>query len=114
MRGTVDELLVRAGGDLAELADAYVKAVLTDQKRPIAPMERLRRVWPHTITLEFEPEGGLPEAAADLARLDRVKHDPVEVCGQFVEFVGGAEPDEQEVRVLRAAVEAAQHSGMSA
>ena len=113
-RGTVEQLLQRAGGDLAELAAAYVKAVLTDQRRPMAPMERLRQVWPHTIALEFEPEGGLADSAADLDRLDRVKHDPVLVCGHFVEFVGGAEPDEQEERVLRAAVETAQRDGMSA
>ena len=52
-----------ADGDLAGLAGAWVKVVLTDPVRPAAPMERLREKWPHTLVLDFEPEGGLTGAA---------------------------------------------------
>ena len=54
----LDDLLARADGDLAGLAGAWVKAVLTDPARPAAPMERLREKWPHTLVLDFEPDGG--------------------------------------------------------
>ena len=40
-----------------DLAGAWVKAVLTDTVRPSAPMERLREKWPHTLILDFAPEG---------------------------------------------------------
>jgi exonuclease SbcD len=113
VRGHLDDLLARAGTDLADLADAWVKAVLTDQARPVAPMERLRERWPHTIALDFQPEGGLTRPDADLARLAEAA-DPVEVCGLFVGFVAGAPPDEAQLAVLREAVEAAQHGEAAA
>ena len=68
VRGRLDELLARPD-DLADLAGAWVKVVLTDPVRPAAPMERLREKWPHTLVLDFDPDGGLPGAGADLARL---------------------------------------------
>ena len=113
VRGRLDDLLARAGADLADLAGAWVKAVLTDQARPIAPMERLREKWPHTIALDFQPEGGLTGPDADLARLAEAA-DPVEICGLFVDFVAGAPPDEAQQAVLRRAVEAAQHGEAAA
>jgi exonuclease SbcD len=106
VRGRLDDLLARAGGDLAELAGAWVKAVLTDPVRPAAPMERLRSRWPHTIALDFQPEGGLIAAESDLGRLGQVS-DPVEICGLFVEYAGGGPPDRAERAVLADAVEAA-------
>jgi DNA repair protein SbcD/Mre11 len=109
VRGRLDDLLARAGGDLAGLAGAWVKAVLTDQARPAAPMERLREKWPYTLVLDFAPEGGLTGPEADLRRLAQVS-DPVEVCGLFTEYAGGAPPDEAQRAVLRAAVEAAQRA----
>src|SRR5215470_2177979 len=108
VRGRLDDLLARAATDLADLAGAWVKAVLTDQARPVAPMERLRERWPHTIALDFQPEGGLPGPDADLARLAEAV-DPVEICGLFVDFAAGTPPDEAQQAVLRQAVEAAQH-----
>jgi exonuclease SbcD len=114
VRGALDDLLARAEGDLAELADCYVKVVLTDQVRPLLPMERLRRHWPHTLELGYEPQGGLIDPASDLARLERVRDDPVAVCGQFVEFVGGAAPDPDEQRVLRDTIEAAESAAVVA
>jgi DNA repair protein SbcD/Mre11 len=113
VRGRLDELLARADGDLADLAGAWVKAVLTDQARPVAPMERLRERWPHTIALDFQPEGGLTGPDADLARLAEAV-DPVEICGLFVEFVAGAPPDEAQLAVLRQAVEAARRGEAAA
>ena len=113
VRGRLADLLARADADLAELAGAWVKAVLTDQARPMAPMERLREKWPHTIALDFQPEGGLAGPDADLARLAEAV-DPVELCGLFVDYVAGAPPDEAQLAVLRQAVEAAQHSEAAA
>jgi exonuclease SbcD len=107
VEGTLEALLERAGTDLAPLADCWVKAVLTDPSRPANPMERLRAVWPNTLTLDFAPEGERTGQAADLERLARTT-DPVEVCGHFVDYVGGAEPTVQEHVVLRDVVERAQ------
>jgi exonuclease SbcD len=110
VRGRLEDLLSRADGDLAGLAGAWVKAVLTDQARPAAPMERLREKWPHTLVLDFAPEGGLTGPDADLRRLARTT-DPAEVCGLFVEYAGGAPPDQAQRAVLRDAVEAARQAG---
>ena len=66
-------------------------------------------MWPHTPLLGFEPEG--LRSAADAATLERLARttDPVEVCGLFVDHVGGAPATEVEQAVLREAVEWAQH-----
>ena len=109
VRGRLDDLLARASRDLADLAGAWVKVVLTDRERPQAPMERLREKWPHTIALDFDPEGGLIGAEADAARVATAR-DPAEICGCFVEFVAGAPPDAAQRAVLREVVEAAQQA----
>jgi exonuclease SbcD len=107
VRGRLDDLLARADGDLAGLADAWVKVVLTDPVRPAAPMERLREKWPHTLVLDFDPDGGLTSAEADLRRLARTT-DPVEVCALFTEYAGGAPATGAQRAVLREVVEAAE------
>src|SRR5262249_2204282 len=109
VNGRLADLLARADGDLAGLAGAWVKAVLTDRERPVAPMERLRQKWPHTIALDFAPEGWLTRAEADLAPLARAA-DPVESCGPFVTYVAGAPPDGAQLAVLRDAAETAQRA----
>ena len=108
VRGRLDDLLARRA-DLADLAEAWVKVVLTDPVRPAAPMERLRAAWPHTLMLDFEPEGGLVSPESDLRALAQAA-DPVEICGLFVEYAGGGPPDAAEQLVLRDAVEAAQRA----
>ena len=109
VRGRIDDLLARAGGDLADLAEAWVKVVLTDPVRPAAPMERLRAKWPHTLMLDFDPEGGLVSPESDLRALAQAA-DPVEICGLFAEYAGGGPPGAAEQLVLRDAVEAAQRA----
>jgi exonuclease SbcD len=113
VRGKLADLLARADSDLADLAGAWVKAVLTDTARPDAPMERLREKWPHTLVLDFAPDGGVPSGDADLERLAAAA-DPVEICGLFVEFTSGGPAEAAQLAVLRAAVEAATHAETAA
>jgi exonuclease SbcD len=113
VRGRLDELLARADADLAELAGAWVKVVLTDPSRPPAPMERLREKWPHTLVLDFQPEGARTDAATDLARL-RESTDPVEICAAFVEWVDSTRPTAAQRDALQTAIEAVARLELSA
>ena len=63
LRGRLEELLHAPEHDT--VADSWLAVVLTDPQRPRAAMERLRRRFPHTLTLSFEPEGrpALPRPA---------------------------------------------------
>jgi DNA repair protein SbcD/Mre11 len=106
VRGKLEDLLAGKGGTGAsDLAGAWVKVVLTDAVRPASPMERLREIWPHTLVLEFEPQGELVSGAADLRRLKQTA-DPVEICELFVEYTSGGPADAGHRRVLRDVVEA--------
>lgn len=106
VRGKLEDLLAgNASTGASGLADAWVKVVLTDTVRPPAPMERLREIWPHTLVLEFEPEGELVSSTADLRRLKQTV-DPVEICELFVEYTSGGPADAGHRRVLRDVVEA--------
>lgn len=111
VHGTLEDLLARAETDLAGLADAWVRVVLTDTARPAAPMERLREKWPYTLVLDFAPQGELTSGTADLRRLAQTT-DPVEICGMFVEFTSGGSPDDEQKAVLADVVEAAQRADL--
>ncbi len=106
VRGRLDELLAKPDDDLAE---AWVKVVLTDPVRPAFPMERLRQKWPHTLLLEFDPDGGRPPPSADLERLAATA-DPVEICGLFVEYTTGGLADPAQRALLRDVVETVLHA----
>lgn len=106
VRGTLDDLLTDQDADLAE---AWVKVILTDTVRPPSPMERLRERWPHTLVIDFAPEGELPGPAADLRRLAGAA-DPAEICGMFVEFTSGGWPDDEQRAVLTDVIEYVQHA----
>ncbi len=108
VRGRLDDLLAGSGGLGAseeDLADAWVRVVLTDTVRPASPMERLRKKWPHTLVLDFQPEGELTSTEADLRRVKQAV-DPVEICELFVEYTSGGTADAGQRRVLREVVEA--------
>ena len=106
VRGTLEELLARNDPDLTE---AWVKVVLTDTVRPAAPMEQLRERWPHTLVLDFAPEGELPLTSTDLRKLAQTA-DPAEICGLFVEFTSGGLPDDDQRAVLADVIESVQHA----
>ncbi|MEO6885935.1 MAG: exonuclease SbcCD subunit D, partial [Jatrophihabitantaceae bacterium] len=110
VRGRLTELLELHD---PELAEAWVKVVLTDPRRPAAPMERLRARWPHTVVLDFVPDGESVESVTDLLRLAE-SADPVEICAHFVEWVESTRPDRQHEDVLRSAVEAVRRAELSA
>ncbi len=107
VRGRLDDLLARAATDLADCHDAWLRVVLTDTARPHAPLERLRAVWPHTLVLDFAPEGGAGDPAGTLVRVTAAT-DPVELCAAFVEHVQGEPPDRATRDLLREVVE---HAG---
>lgn len=109
VRGRLEDLLAASGAGYDDLAGAWLKVVLTDPVRPVAPMERLRERWPHTLVLDFQPDGGLADADTDLRRLAGIT-DPVRICELFVEYTGNAPPDAAERVVLRDVVELAQHA----
>lgn len=106
VRGRLEDLVARASGELAHLADAWVKAVLTDPGRVPSPMERLRERWPHTLVIEFEPERAVGPALS-LTRLTEAS-DPVAICAEFVATVAGAPPSAYQHAVLVEAVHACQ------
>jgi exonuclease SbcD len=56
VRGRLDDLL--ADPSLAAAEDLYLAVTLTDPARPAAPLERLRSRFRHTLTLDFDPDGG--------------------------------------------------------
>ena len=87
--GTLEEILALEPGPPA---DAWLRAVLTDVVRPMAPMERLRERWPYALDLQHLPAAEQTASADDLARL-RQTTDPVEVCAHFVEWVDSTYPD---------------------
>ncbi|HYN57745.1 MAG TPA: exonuclease SbcCD subunit D [Motilibacterales bacterium] len=109
--GRLSDLLDRARGDLAGLAEAWVKVVLTDPGRLANPMEQLRAHWPHTLVLEFAPERA--DAPLGLTRMTEAS-DPVEICAEFVTAVSGAPPSRVQRGVLTEVVLAAQRVEVTA
>ncbi|CAB4848384.1 unannotated protein [freshwater metagenome] len=108
IRGRLDDLLVDPL--LAVHESAWLQVTLTDERRPDAPLERLRRRFPHVLVIEFRPEGAGVTVAADLARLRSVGSDPVEVGRAFLAYVAG-EPDDTEMSVFASAEESARGRG---
>ncbi|TDB80547.1 exonuclease SbcCD subunit D [Actinomadura sp. KC216] len=81
VRGRLDDLLTDPAFD--RLEDRWLQVTLTDARRPSAAMERLRRRFPHTLVLGFEPEGGGTETARTWS--DRVRErSPLDIAGDFV------------------------------
>ncbi len=107
VRGRLDGLIERAGGDLTGLEDAWVKVVLTDPGRLANPMEQLRAVWPYTLVLEFAPER--VDTPLGLTRMTEAS-DPVEICTEFVTVVSGEQPSQSQRDVLIDVVLSAQRA----
>ncbi|MGW2545819.1 exonuclease SbcCD subunit D [Kitasatospora sp. NPDC001574] len=99
LRGRLDELLTDERHAAAE--QAWVQATLTDPSRPTEPMERLRRRFPHTLQLLFEPEATTADASPSYAARVSGRTD-LEIAEGFLRHVRpGADPDADELGWLR-------------
>lgn len=97
LRGRLDDLLNDPRNASAETA--YCQVTLTDPVRPLGAMERLRRRFPHTLNLLFDPEG-VPTARSPYAARVAAQCD-LDVCCDFVSHVrGGAQADPAERALL--------------
>jgi exonuclease SbcD len=97
--GRLEQLL--SDPDLRDCQESWLHVTLTDDRRPDAPMERLRERFPHVLVLEFRPKSAQTTVDEDLVRLRSVAHDPVEVGRAFLAYTSGAEPTDDEVLVLQ-------------
>ena len=103
LRGDLEDLLADPGHRAAERA--WCQVTLTDTVRPLGAMERVRRRFPHTLELRFDPQGATvplrPYAARVAARAD------LDVCCDFLGHVrGGRGATDDERALLAEAVEA--------
>ncbi|GIH92655.1 exonuclease SbcCD subunit D [Planobispora siamensis] len=101
LSGRLEDLLT--AGEHADHEDRWLQVVLTDPVRPKGAMERLRSRFPHTLTLSFEPEGGVRE---QVTRARTAGRPEIEVALDFVREVRGEAADAEETLLLQQAVEA--------
>lgn len=104
VEGRLADLLAKADSDLAELADSWVKVILTDPGKARIADGTPAWMWPHTIALDPNPDVDLLSTEVDLANLKSVT-DPVEITARFVEYVTGSAAGEATEVLLREIVE---------
>lgn len=82
LRGLMDELL---DPDLhGDSIDAWVRAVVTDDRRPSQMWPRLQERFPHLLQVSHDPPSGLH---ADKPAAHAREQKPLEVAADFVEYV---------------------------
>ncbi len=101
LRGTLDELM--DDPRLAVHERAWVQVTLTDDIRPLQAMERVRRRFPHTLVLGFEPAGGQQVSVPSAQVRGRSDH---AITLDFVEQVRGMPATDAESALLLAACDA--------
>lgn len=103
LRGRIDDLLT--SHEYAEYEGDFLSVTLIDTARPEAAMDRLRNRFPHTLTLEFKPEG----ATADGRSYgDRVKgRDDLTIAAEFIQHVRSTPATPAERDLFAAAFQAA-------
>jgi DNA repair protein SbcD/Mre11 len=103
LRGTLDELLSASRFTAAEVA--WCQVTLTDPTRPAAPMERLRRRFPHVLELRLEPCGaGSGTGVGYSARI--AGQGDLDVCCGFLQHVRQRPASTEETLLLQQALEA--------
>lgn len=101
IRGTLDDLLHDL--TLTEHEESWVQATLTDDVRPLQAMDRLRRRFPHTLVIGFEPVGGERPAVPTAKPQGRSDH---AIALDFVHEMRGAPASRAEAALLQEAVDA--------
>jgi exonuclease SbcD len=99
LTGRIDDLLTSA--EYADHENDFLAVTLTDTARPDAAMDRLRRRFPHVLTLDFKPEGVTPDQRS---YRERVKgRDDLTVAAEFVRHVRNTEATQPERELLETA-----------
>ncbi len=99
LSGRLDDLLTADEHD-AHAGD-FLAVTLTDTARPEGAMERLRRRFPHILTLEFKPEGMRADQRSYRERVSG--RDDMAVAAEFVRHVRNSDPSGRERELLGAA-----------
>ena len=103
LRGRIEELLTAPG--FAGNEGDFVAITLTDTARPEAAMDRLRKRFPHILTLEFKPEGVTSDTRSYGERVRG--RDDLTIAAEFVKHVRNAPASEAEHELLTAAFQSA-------
>jgi exonuclease SbcD len=101
LRGRIGDLL--GSPEYSRHERDFLSVTLTDTARPEAAMDRLRRRFPHILTLEFKPEGVTADARS---YRDRVAgRDDLTIASEFVAHVRNSAATPAERKLLAAAFE---------
>ncbi|MEP7034061.1 MAG: exonuclease SbcCD subunit D [Actinomycetota bacterium] len=98
LRGDLEDLL--RDGRYRSAESAYCQVTLTDTVRPIGAMDQLRRRFPDTLVLNFEPVGAqlIPLTSAATVR----QRGDLDLCGDFLNHVRAGNAASGEERALLA------------
>ncbi len=107
LRGRLGDLL--AAPAYADCESDFVSVTLTDPARPEAPMDTLRRRFPHILILTFDPDGAVDDGRGYRARI--AGRDDLAIATEFVQHVRNAPATPQERQLLAEAFEAARAEG---
>ena len=104
LRGELADLLEHPDHRCAE--GAWCQVTLTDAVRPLGAMEQVRRRFPHTLSLQFDPQGAPVPVTTYAARV--AQRSEVDVCCDFLSHVrSGNAATDAEREVIARAVESA-------
>ncbi|MBA2465118.1 MAG: exonuclease SbcCD subunit D [Nocardioidaceae bacterium] len=99
VRGTLADLL--ADPALVEVEGCWLQVTLTDPRRQMHAMERLRERFPHTLILSFDPQGALRERRPAPPRVDG--RSDLDIALGFVAEVRALEATTEEALLLQLA-----------
>jgi DNA repair protein SbcD/Mre11 len=101
LRGRIDDLLTAR--EHTDREGDFVAVTLTDTARPEGAMDRLRKRFPHILTLEFKPEGVTSDARSYRERVQG--RDDLTIAAEFVKHVRNTPASESEHGLLKSAFE---------
>jgi DNA repair protein SbcD/Mre11 len=101
LRGRIDDLLTAR--EYTDREGDFVAVTLTDTARPEGAMDRLRKRFPHILTLEFKPEGVTSDARSYRERVQG--RDDLTIAAEFVNHVRNTPASESEHGLLKSAFE---------
>lgn len=108
LRGDLDDLMVNPAYAVHEAS--WCQVTLTDPVRPLGAMEQVRRRFPHTLVLQFDPQGVATPVRTYADRSAGAT--PLEVCCDFLTHVrAGATASEAERGLLGEALEGVRTTG---